>query len=119
MKFDVSTEWRNFKDALVQELKATPLTDFESIWGTEKSPKMRTNFYKTKLVPNVAARLGYNNFKPEFLRVDYCILNGDGVPVAFVESEHSVESAIHETDKLCAVSSPVKVLFLCCPWADG
>jgi hypothetical protein len=114
MKFVELTEWKNFEAALIHELKATPLAEFESIWI--KSQK-RTQFYKTKLLPKVATNLGYE-FKAEFLLVDYSILNKDRVPVIFIESEHSAESAVHETDKLCAVSSPVKVLFLCCPWTD-
>jgi hypothetical protein len=90
-------------------------TAFDSVWG--KMPD-RTQFYKSKLLPNVAAVLGYK-FRAEFMLVDYSLLNRDGVSVVFIESEHSAESAVRETDKLCAVSSPVKVLFLCCPWADG
>ena len=115
MKFDASTEWRNFKHALIQELKATPLTEFESFWPSRPD---RTRFYKTKLLPNVAARMGHH-FRPEFLLVDYAILNDDHVPVVFIESEHSHPSASHEIEKLCAVCSPVKVLLLCCEWADG
>ena len=117
MRFDASSEWQKFKDALIQELKATPFDDFKAIWGKGKVPD-RTRFYKNKLLPKVAAELGYK-FQPEFLLVDYSILNADRVPVVFIESEHSAKSAVRETDKLCAVSSLVKVLFLCCPWADG
>jgi len=117
MKFDALTEWRKFKGALIQELKVTPSDDFEAIWGKGKVPD-RTRFYKNKLLPKVATELGYV-FQPEFLLVDYSILNADRVPVVFIESEHSAESAVRETDKLCAVSSPVKAIFLCCPWADG
>ncbi len=117
MKFNALTEWRNFKAALIQQLKATPLADFNSVWGRDKVPD-RTRFYKNNLLPKVAADLDYK-FQSEFLLVDYSILNAERVPVVFIESEHSVDSAVRETDKLCAVSSPVKVIFLCCPWADG
>ena len=115
MKFDSEIISQNFKNALIKELQSTPLAVFESFWY--KGPD-RTQYYKSKLLPQVARELGYD-FLPEFLLVDYAFLNNERVPVVFIESEHSHESAVRETDKLCAVCSPVKVLFLCCSWYDG
>lgn len=115
MKFDALAEWKRFEDVLLEQLKITPLNDFELFWP---SLPTKTQFYKTKLLPKVANRLGYK-FEPEFMLVDYRFLNSDNVPVIFIESENNHESADRETDKLCAVSSPVKVLFLCCEWVFG
>jgi len=117
MMFDALTESRKFRDALIRELRATPLADFEPGWGKNQLPD-RTEYYKEKLLPRVAASCGYQ-FQPEFLLVDHSFLNSDRVPVVFIESEHSHPTIGREIDRLCAVSSPVKVLLLSCEWADG
>jgi hypothetical protein len=114
MKFDVLAEWRNFQAALIKELKETPIAKFEKAWVVNPA---KTDFYAYELLPKVAATLGYE-LDYEHLRRDYVILNRDRVPVVFIESENHHPSASHEIEKLCAVSSPVRVLFLSCDWAE-
>jgi hypothetical protein len=115
MKFDASTEWRNFEAALIKELKETPIAEFARAWTGLFD---RTAFYRNVLLPRVAKSLGYV-LAYEHLRCDFVILNTDRVPVIFIESENNHLSASQEIDKLCAVSSPVRVLFLSCEWAEG
>jgi len=115
MKFDALTEWRNFEAALIQELKATPIAEFEKAWDGRLA---KTAFYGSVLLPKIAESLGYK-IASEFLRVDFVILNSDQVPVVFIESENNHESGHEEIEKLCAVSAPVRVLFLSCDWVEG
>jgi hypothetical protein len=114
-KFDVLTEWRKFEAALILELKATPLAEFESAW---RSLSDKTRFYDRVLMPKVAARLGYG-LQYEFVLCDYVFWNRDRVPMVFIESENAHGTATSEIDKLCCFSSPVKALFLSCERADG
>src|SRR5271157_1214041 len=113
MKFDALTEWRNFEDALVKELNARSLAEFKSAWA---SLPAKTEFYRTILLKKVGDRLKYELGCEHLLR-DFVLFNKDRVPVVFIESENNHASASHEIEKLCAVSSPVKALFLSCSWS--
>lgn len=114
MKLDSIAEWQKFRDALIEVLTRTQIADFEAVWSVGYD---KTQFNKT-LLQKVAAACQYQ-FKSEFLRCDFAFLNSDRIPVVFIESENIHTSAFQEIDKLCAVSSPVKVLFLSCEWADS
>jgi hypothetical protein len=55
----------------------------------------------------------------EFLRCDFTLVNAEGIPLVFLESENIHGSASEEIEKLCCIAAPVKVLFLSCSWYDS
>ena len=115
MKFNAATEWQKFEEVLIEQLKAMPLAEFGKAWPELTA---KTQFYGKVLLPEIAKRMECK-VRGEFLRCDHVILNKDDVPVVFVECENNHRKASEEIDKLCAVSSPVRVLFLSCEWAEG
>ena len=107
-------EWPKLADAVEAELCRTPMSEFEAAW---KALEAKTIFNE-RLWTAASRRLGYKLFN-EFLRCDFVITNPEGIPVVFIESENNHGDADHEIEKLCAVSSPIKILMLSCEWSDS
>ena len=58
----------------------------------------------------------------ELFRVDYMLhkdINGIKIPIIAVESENYADKTHEEMQKLIALSSPVKALITCAPWAES
>lgn len=115
MQIIVKDEWQRFRDSLILELKATPIADFEAAWMGLKN---KTGFYGSDLLARVSERNNWTVWY-EFLRCDFALVNHDGIPIVFIESENNHQSASEEIEKLCCVCAPLKVLLLSCSWYDS
>ena len=75
-----------FVELLGRRLNELTDLDLAEAWA---SSDRRTRFYREKLLPVVADRMGYD-FGRELLIIDYAFLDRDRrVPVVFIESENS------------------------------
>jgi len=115
MRINTNAEWNRFKSSLAEELRATPIEVFAAAWGGRKD---KTGFYGSSLIPRIAQKCEMKVWY-EFLRCDFALANGEGVPLVFIESENCHGSASEEIEKLCCIAAPVKVLFLSCSWHDS
>lgn len=103
----------DFKREFISVLKSTSVERLNLAWSSQTE---RTAFYYEILRP-ISHNLGLKLIT-EFLRVDFCLNSSIDIPLIVIESENIVSSANHEVEKLCSLAAPVKVLLLCCSWAD-
>lgn len=107
-----TTLWTGFVQSLQKNVANADTATLDKL----KTINQRKYFFKTDLLPRIADDLGlfYDDTK-EFLRVDYTFfkkgsLHNWDVPMVFIESENSWESAYEEALKLCSVNAPLKIL---------
>jgi hypothetical protein len=107
--------WINFRHSLEKCLRANK-DGLKAAWDSSTD---RTIFYTKNLLPEMANALGFY-LEKEFLNVDYALFERERkVPLVFIESENNAWSiADNEMRKLCAVSSPLKVLITVIEWCE-
>ncbi len=110
-------QWVRFRASLREQLERTATERFSEAWHIEAE---RTAFYVRELLPRVAADLKLEK-AAELFRVDMAMgLQSPAgvVPLVWIESENSADTATHEVRKLASLSGPVNVLITCCEWDD-
>ncbi len=117
MSFDPNTLWDNFKTAFKQMAKNFPVQVLEQSWLTKSD---RTKLYFEILLPKIAMLLDLK-FKTERpFRFDGIFFKQGSqnteVPIVYIESENDAKSSHEEFYKLCCISAPLKVLFICNAW---
>ncbi|MCC4273917.1 hypothetical protein [Marinomonas communis] len=109
--------WKNFEAEFKRELSLVSKEEFSDAWGKRGN---RTTFYENRVIPNIAKSMGLKYLKEDF-KIDYTLCNevdGENVPLIFIESENDASTAHHEIRKLCCLSAPLKVLIICAEWSE-
>lgn len=92
---------------------------FEQSWVSKSE---RSKFYFESLLPRIAPRLGLEFRKERPFRIDGVFFKrasqSTEVPLIYVESENYAKSSHEEIFKLCCISAPLKVLFICNEWTE-
>lgn len=110
--------WCSFKNNFKKIIENSTQAELIKAWESQTE---RTTFYTKSVLPKVASELGLH-YIPEMFKVDFVMCgkssNGHEVPLIFIESENNAGSAYKEIQKLCSVSSPLKVLISCVEWCE-
>ncbi|WP_370547441.1 hypothetical protein [Edwardsiella tarda] len=104
----------SFKNALYNKLFSIDISDFESAWGNGLSNKTR---FVEKLFSSLASDMSLF-IEYEKFRCDMTLLDEDGIPLVFIESENNHSTAVTEVEQLCCLHAPLKVLVISCSWFD-
>lgn len=119
MIFDTNILWDNFKKSFIATVNDYPIQILDQSWLSRGD---RSKFYFKSLLPKIATLLDLK-FKTERpFRIDGIFFREGSqsteVPIVYIESENNAKSSHEEIYKLCCVSAPLKVLFICNDWTE-
>lgn len=119
MKLGSDLLWNMFKESLFKEINTINKEQLVKAWD---SCKDRSNFYFDFLFPRIANELGLEYKKEAVFRFDGVMfkkaVNGQPVPIIYIESENDAKSTVREVYKLCSLNAPLKLLFICQLWSQ-
>jgi len=119
MSFDTNALWENFKQSFKTTVNNFPIQTLEQSWVSKAE---RSKFYFESLLPKISGLLELE-FKTERpFRIDAIFFRRGSqtteVPIVYIESENDAKSSHEEIYKLCCISAPLKILFVCNSWTD-
>ena len=109
--------WQAFKEHFNRAIDSQSVADLLAAWV---SPRERTKWYKGVILPIVASEMRFRK-GDEIFTVDYVFskdIEGESVPMVFIESENQTNDADQEIRKLCSLHAHLKVLITCYEWAS-
>lgn len=111
--------WENFKTAFITTVNTFPIQTFEQSWVSKPE---RSKFYFESLLPKIAPLLSLEFRTERPFRIDGIFYKKSSqtteVPIIYVESENDAKYSHEEIYKLCCISAPLKVLFICNEWTE-
>lgn len=119
MSFDANTLWENFKQSFKMTVKSYPIPTLEQSWVSKAE---RSKFYFESLLPKISELLELEFRTERPFRIDAIFFKRGSqttdIPVIYIESENNIKSSNEEIYKLCCISAPLKILFVCNSWTE-